>query len=238
MEQVTTGMTPEKLREQFTKQEKNTENQNPTTSDCNKCDGTGYIARVRYTDGKRTSDAIECECLIPRRINSRLPVIFRDAKISDFSRQLQRDVSDWILNPKFGLLITGKTGRGKSYLAAAIVRLAIQMHFDAIFLECDDLYLELRESYHSELSEDSVLLKYLKVKFLILDDLGAGSLSDYERRMTLRLINKRCTALMPTVVTTNWSALEIGAKMDERISSRLALCTAIELTGKDKRIHA
>ena len=61
-----------------------------------------------------------------------------------------------------------------------------------------------------------------RMRFLVLDDLGAGSLSDCERRYTLELIDTRLNKLRPTIVTSNWNLQEIAERMDDRIASRLA----------------
>jgi len=77
-----------------------------------------------------------------------------------------------------------------------------------------------------------------KARYLILDDLGAGSLSDCERRYTLELLDTRLNKMRPTVVTSNWSLQEIAERMDDRIASRLAGFAALELAGNDRRIKA
>ena len=77
-----------------------------------------------------------------------------------------------------------------------------------------------------------------RVRFLVFDDLGAGSLSDCERRYTLELLDTRQNKLRPTVVTSNWDLQEIAERMDDRVASRLAGFAALELSGKDKRLRA
>jgi len=75
-----------------------------------------------------------------------------------------------------------------------------------------------------------------KSRFLVLDDLGAGSLSDCERRYTLELIDTRLNSMRPTIVTSNWNLEEISERMDDRVASRLAGFAALELAGKDRRL--
>lgn len=69
-----------------------------------------------------------------------------------------------------------------------------------------------------------------------MDDLGAGSLSDHERRCTLELLDRRLDAMRPTVVTTNWTIEQIGERMDERIASRLGGFVVMAFTGGDQRV--
>ena len=77
--------------------------------------------------------------------------------------------------------------------------------------------------------------EYAEIPLLVLDDLGAGSLSDHERRCTLELLERRLNAMRPTVVTTNWTIEQIGKLMDERIASRLSAFAVISFIGKDLR---
>jgi DNA replication protein DnaC len=76
----------------------------------------------------------------------------------------------------------------------------------------------------------------LTAPLLALDDVGSGSLSDHERRFTLELLDRRTNALLPTVVTSNWSLQQISDLLDDRISSRLAAFTEVELQGRDRRL--
>jgi DNA replication protein DnaC len=104
------------------------------------------------------------------------------------------------------------------------------------FGRCAELYAALRESYRLGESEDSVLRPYFSKRFLILDDLGAGSLSDHERRSTLEVLDRRLNAQLPTVLTTNWNIKEISERMDDRIASRLSSLTLLVLSGEDWRL--
>src|SRR5262249_58728642 len=94
---------------------------------------------------------------------------------------------------------------------------------------------ESRSSYGWDTSEEAALRDYLQPGILILDDLGAGSLSDHERRYTLEVLDRRINHLRPTVVTSNLSLKQISEHMDERIGSRLWSFQLIPFEGPDKR---
>jgi len=80
-----------------------------------------------------------------------------------------------------------------------------------------------------------LLSRYVEVPFLVLDDLGAGSFSDYERRILLDLLNRRGTERRKTIVTSNLELAELEENLDERIASRLSAFDRIRTTGKDRR---
>lgn len=136
------------------------------------------------------------------------------------------------------MLIPGAAGIGKTYLAAALVGESIRRGGHAAFKRCADLYAALRETYRTGASEESVLTDYRKASVLALDDLGAGSLSDHERRFTLEVLDRRHNRMLPTIVTTNWDLARISQQMDDRIASRLGGFTRIDLGTADRRLRA
>lgn len=186
----------------------------------------------------RNGLAAHCQCVIERKIRAILPVRYWTAKLEDFRGAVQGHAEDWILNPSDGLFVTGPCGTGKTHLAAAIVRHLAVKGVGVHFKRSADFYREVRESFRpdSEATERGIMSTLERARFLIFDDLGAGSLSDCERRYTLELFDTRLNLLWPTVVTSNWNLQEIAERMDDRIASRLASFTNLQLTGTDRRL--
>jgi len=202
---------------------------NSLTANCEHCGDVGYVVE----NGR----AHECQCVAEKRVAWSLPARYRKASLLDFPQWMQQAVLDWLARPGDGLLLTGGVGTGKTHLAAAITRTLVMIRGQVMFRRCSELYAAVRETYRLNLDERTVLEKYLKPRMLVLDDLGAGSLSDHERRITLDVFDDRLNACLPTITTTNWSLEEIGQKMDDRIASRLSSFLAIELTGTDRRLE-
>lgn len=203
----------------------------PTLSsqpECEACSGNGWT----YSDGT----AKRCPCQREKRILRELPPLYRQAKLADFSAEVQEHVRRWLDSPGTGLLLSGTVGSGKTHLASAIVRERIGRDDPASFRRMADLYAALRESFRLNTSEAEVLRPYVDARLIVLDDLGAGGLSDFERRSTLEILEQRLIQERPTIVTTNWSLPEIGEKMDDRIASRLATYTILRLAGSDRRL--
>jgi DNA replication protein DnaC len=140
--------------------------------------------------------------------------------------------------PTDGLLIIGPCGSGKTYLAAAMVKERIEASLEAGFVRCQDFYGEIREGYRKNASEKHLIESYVKVPLLVLDDLATGSMSEFERRYALELIDKRLNALRPTVITTNWSLERISEQFDDRVASRLSSFIRILPGRRDRRIHS
>jgi DNA replication protein DnaC len=122
-------------------------------------------------------------------------------------------------------------------MATAIVRFMVERGKPVLFKRATELYSSIRKSYNApDMNEEDVMREYVQAPLLVLDDLGAGSLSDHERRCTLELLDGRLDALRPTVATTNWTIEEIRERMDERIASRLSGFVVMAFTGRDLRV--
>jgi len=198
------------------------------SEECARCGGTGWVV-----DGSRL--AHPCDCSIERRVRSRLPKLYWSARLEDFPATVVQNALEWLLDARQGLRITGAPGTGKTHLAAALVRHLTAQNQAAMFRTCSRIYRELRQCFADGSSERVQMEELFNARFLVLDDLGAGGLSDFERRTTLEILDERLSACRPTVVTTNWALSEIAARMDDRIGSRLCTSTHIELPGADRR---
>lgn len=162
---------------------------------------------------------------------------YNEARISDFSPRIEKFVAAWLANPGDGLFLYGKAGTGKTHLACAIVRYGIERAKRMRFHRAEELYQAIRTCFRrdSEESEATVLAQFKDAAFLVLDDLGAGSLSDMERRYTHEVLEQRLNKRRPTIITTNWSIDDIAHRMDERIASRISGYSPLQFTGSDRR---
>ena len=73
--------------------------------------------------------------------------------------------------------------------------------------------------------------------WLAIDDIGAEKLTEFVRQITYYILNEREQRELPTLITSNFSLMEIDEMIDSRISSRIAgMCEVIKLSGKDRRL--
>jgi DNA replication protein DnaC len=106
---------------------------------------------------------------------------------------------DFIRNYQ-NIIITGKTGTGKSYLAQAIANRAIQDGFRAYYVRVPTLLEEIKLS-RADGTYTNLLRKYSKFQLLILDDFGITSLSTDDATNLFEIIEDR-TQINSTIITS------------------------------------
>jgi DNA replication protein DnaC len=122
--------------------------------------------------------------------------------------------------PEGWLTLLGRSGSGKTHLAAAIANHRIALGRPALFIVVPDLLDHLRASYRPDAAEpyDSLFEQVRNAPLLILDDLGAQSPTPWAGEKLYQIVNHRYNAQLPTVVT---AALALD-DLDERLRTRLA----------------
>ncbi|MEU9103445.1 ATP-binding protein [Streptomyces xanthophaeus] len=134
------------------------------------------------------------------------------------------------------LLIAGPTGIGKTHQAYGAVRsllaAGVRLRWQAV--TSADLYAQLRPRPNHDPERE--IQELGRCPLLILDDLGAAKQSEWTEELTYRLINRRYTEMLPTLITTNLPIAELRNAVGDRVASRLAeMTTRVILTGPDRR---
>jgi DNA replication protein DnaC len=140
----------------------------------------------------------------------------------------------------------GKPGTGKTYVASCLLNHFLyktcmkRFNFEhplPLFVVFPDLVEMLRYQRDDEETQDRIDL-IREVPFLLLDDIGAGTMTDFVREQTFRIINYRLNKKLSTIVTSNFSIKQLSTedKLGPRIVSRLMdSAIGMELSGKDRR---
>lgn len=140
------------------------------------------------------------------------------------------------------------TGTGKTYLAFVLINQYIykacqSSKFDfenplAYWVSFADLIDELRYNEDSEYM-DSLMHKILNTPLLLLDDVGAGTMSDFAREQANIIVNRRMINGLSTIYTSNQEITELQAPnmLGMRAVSRiLSNCLGVSVGGGDRRI--
>jgi DNA replication protein DnaC len=105
------------------------------------------------------------------------------------------------------IIITGKTGVGKTYVACALAQQACRKGYRAIYRRVPRLFDELA-LVHADGTYSRFLAKLAKVDVLILDDWGLVPVGDSERRDLLEIVEdrygNRSTILTTQLPSRSW----------------------------------
>lgn len=139
---------------------------------------------------------------------------------------------------------TGKTYSGVMLLNHYIYKICLTDRFDfenplALFVDYAELMDEIRYSDDGDYINNMVE-RIKNVPLLLLDDVGAGTMSDFVREQTFLIINYRFNHNLSTIITTNYTVNNLPQEnvLGKRITSRiLNKCIGFEFKGVDRRVH-
>ena len=81
-----------------------------------------------------------------------------------------------------------------------------------------------------------IMKAVLNCNLLIIDDLGTEFKNSYVSACLYNIINSRILAKLPTIISTNFTTVELQDKYDQRVTSRIiGEYSPLFLTGKDIR---
>ena len=197
-----------------------------------------------------------CECMIKKKILNK----FKDSKLSkqmltsSFSNfnydyyknnlddikiavQLAQDFCRAVVDNQSadGLMLTGRAGHGKTYLACCIANILIRKNIATLFTVVPDLLDQIKSTYNKgegqpDYNEKDLLDTAREVHVLILDDLGAHQYTEWAQGKLFTILNHRINFNLPTVITTNLSLEEMDKFIGERAASRIIqLCQPIKV---------
>lgn len=165
------------------------------------------------------------------------PLPGRDFSQREEMRRARVKCAAYAEDPAGGnLLLTGRTGLGKTYLLHAIGNRFINAGRAVVLTTA---YQLIRAGLDRD-SESDPLAVYQDAEILMIDDLGSEPLYKKVTVETLfSVINDRMSRGLPTAISTNLTPADIFDRYGERLASRLLSrsCTkVIQLEGDDVRL--
>ncbi len=118
------------------------------------------------------------------------------------------------------IVMTGKTGLGKTHLSLSIAKVAAQLGYGVVYAPAQKLVSNLEKEHFSN-AGDSFMKKYASCDLLIIDDLGAEFQSAFGTSAIGNLINERLYENRPTIISTNLTGKELAERYSERTASRI-----------------
>jgi DNA replication protein DnaC len=145
---------------------------------------------------------------------------------------------DFIRNHQ-NIIITGKTGTGKSYIAQALANRAILDGFRVYYIRVPTLLEDIKIS-RADGTYTNLLRRYSKFKLLVLDDFGVSQISTDDATNLFEIIEDR-TEINSTIITSqlpvsNWYEYLNNDTVADAILDRVVHSShRIELEGESMR---
>jgi DNA replication protein DnaC len=163
---------------------------------------------------------------------------FRTARGLDRALFLQLGNCDWIRQSQ-NLIISGKTGTGKSWLACALGHKACREGFSVLYRRAPRLFAELATA-RGEGRLARLLTTLERTRLLILDDWGPEPLTAEQRRDLLEIVDDRYekgSLLLTSQVPVNrWHEIIADLTLGDAILDRIVhRAHRINLTGPSLR---
>jgi len=224
---------------------------------CPFCEDTGWRP-VEDPSGVRR--VVRCECWREqvgqhRLADANIPKRYQHCTLDTFlayNESLERAVArarrlaETFPAASVGLFLEGQPGVGKTHLAVAVLKQAIQTTgARGLFYDTRDLLRVIRSTYDpaTRTTELDVLRPVMNAELLVLDDLGAEKTSEWVDETMNLIVNTRYNERRLTLFTSNYPDIpddtepnsllfRIGARMRSRLHE---MCDFVVLDAADYR---
>lgn len=165
-----------------------------------------------------------------------IPARFEAATLDDF-RPLPAAARAFVNGETEGLLLHGPVGVGKTHLAIACLRAAESPErAHRVFVPMQELFVALKGSYEAGEGSWEELRPAMCARVAVLDDLGVGRATAWERDIAATIIGHRYNEMLRTIITTNYGGEELQHRVGQRAYSRLQeMCRSVRMNGWDRR---
>lgn len=159
-------------------------------------------------------------------------------KLAVLLNQSKKPMIDIKKPVEHGFYIYGDVGIGKSYQACCILNEISKLYMKrgSFWVNVPKLLNDIKMSFYDRESEN-LIDKYSRAFLICLDDLGAEQDTQWVMQTLYLIINYRYENLLPTIITSNLSLIELSSKFnDDRLTSRIrGMCKPLKMNGKDLR---
>jgi DNA replication protein DnaC len=196
---------------------------------CEICGGTGWKVVLR----SGLSGAERCVCAQAERAetlrrSSGIPPNYERASLDNFQvpqdnpiarqglgtvlMQVRSFVREFPALERPGLLLAGDTGTGKTHLAVAALKAAIEKGHEGVFFDYQNLLDRIRAGYDSTsgASDRNAYRSALDCDVLLLDDLGSHRVTEWVEDTVTSIMTHRCNHRKALIATTNLEVEETG----------------------------
>lgn len=160
----------------------------------------------------------------------------------NFTNDMKFKLSDCsFITSASNILITGKTGCGKSYLACAIGKQACKLGYKTLFINMSDFIFKIEESHRNNTLQ-KLLCKMEKNNLIILDDWGTNPMTLNSRLALLQILEdfwgRKSMVITSQLPVSKWyDYIGNNATLCDALMDRItANSWRIELKGESRRV--
>jgi DNA replication protein DnaC len=165
-----------------------------------------------------------------------VPARYADSSFSNFNSTKQlapiiKSVTDYCneLGQHFtdgrGIYMKGNAGSGKTHLAAAVLRFAMEKFPKRTYMFGPLSYtlFRLKRTFEKEgpCNDRDIIDKMVNADLAVIDDLGKEQDTPWVRSMAYTVINERYNDRRPTIYTTNDEYSDLAKRYEEATMSRI-----------------
>ncbi len=135
-----------------------------------------------------------------------------------------------------GKVMTGGNGLGKTWIGQALARAVAIRGFNVRWVRWVDLLADIKRTFTSKQSDESLTLPLLDCDLLVIDDLGTEQSTEWAHVACERILGARLEDGATTIITTNATRDQLVTIVGDRVYSRMVgACDILELRGNDLR---
>jgi DNA replication protein DnaC len=178
--------------------------------------------RICQGQARRVVDGVSQPCAdpSPRKVAgilsaAQLPARYVDSSFEGFTnisgngRHIVARLQKWsaAFTPANGngILLGGSVGVGKTYLLVALAKSLAARGYSVQFADFFQLLSELKAGYSDGKADPAMMAPLMSCDVLIIDELGKGRNTEWERTVADTLIQGRYNQRRPVVASTNYS---------------------------------
>ena len=218
------------------------EPQAPQQPPCPHCKGTGFIKKRLPMEHPDFGRVTVCECAFRETEQERTSRLERYGQLGllrriSFASTMPKGRSPdpthqqrfiealsfakaYAEAPEGWLVLLGRSGAGKTHIAAAVANRLIERGQPVLFIAVPDLLDHLRAAYQPDAEEpyDRLFEQVRSAPVLVLDDLGAQAPTAWAAEKLYQIVSHRFNAQLPTVFTCALSLEELEERLRTRLS--------------------
>lgn len=208
---------------------------------CKSCRGMLKIIRVE-NDQIYSVDCPYCkEEVVSQRLSlGNFPSRYASVRFSNSKApntkhsKILQSCFEWSKSPSGFLILSGPPGSGKTHTMCCMAAEMCRMGIKVKYLSLIDLFDDERRRVGRQQNRELYLLESADI--LIVDELGAGIGTDFEKDIVHRIVARRYDDVLPTVFGTNFrmfgdghASLAKSEKVSHHTMSRLGTADVFEL---------